>query len=39
MLDMIIRKPVINAARASILRLKPAVNAHIHQDSPLPSVN
>ncbi len=39
MLDMIIRKPVISSARAAILRLKPAVNAHIHEDSPLPSVH
>ncbi|MBF0330440.1 MAG: preprotein translocase subunit SecA [Candidatus Omnitrophica bacterium] len=39
MLDMIIRKPTINAARAFIKKLKPPVNIHIHQDSPLPSVS
>ncbi|MFH0752996.1 MAG: preprotein translocase subunit SecA [Candidatus Omnitrophota bacterium] len=39
MLDMIIRKPTINAARSFIARLKPAVNIYIHQDSPLPSVS
>ncbi len=39
MLDMIIRKPTINAARASISRLRPAVNIHINEDSPLPSVS
>ncbi len=39
MIDMLIRKPTINAARAYISRLKPAVNIHIHQDSPLPSVS
>ncbi len=39
MIDMIIRKPTINAARAAIARLRPAVNCYIHQDSPLPSVN
>ncbi len=38
MLEMIIRKPVISAARASIRKLKPGVNVHIHEDSPLPSV-
>ena len=38
MLDMIIRKPTINAARAAIARLRPAVNIYIHEDSPLPSV-
>jgi preprotein translocase subunit SecA len=38
MLDMIIRKPTINAARAFIAKLRPAVNAYINDDSPLPSV-
>jgi hypothetical protein len=39
MLDVIIRKPTINAARAFIGKLKPAVNAYINEDSPLPSVS
>jgi len=39
MLDVIIRKPTINAARAYIAKLKPAVNAYINEDSQLPSVS
>ncbi len=38
MIDMIIRRPTIAAARRFIAKLRPAVNVHINQDSPLPSV-
>ncbi len=37
MLDAIIRKPVINSARAAIVRLNPQVNIFINEETPLPS--
>ncbi|NLE65430.1 MAG: preprotein translocase subunit SecA [Elusimicrobia bacterium] len=38
MIDTIIRKPVIASTRRALTRLRPAVNIHIQEDAPLPSV-
>jgi preprotein translocase subunit SecA len=38
MIEMFIKKPVLNAARKHIARLDPKVNIHLSEDAPLPSI-
>lgn len=39
MIDMIIRKPMVQSAKAYIAKLKPSVNVHINPEAPLPSIS
>ena len=39
MIDAIIRKPVVAAAKAFLAKLQPAVNIHVPNDAPLPSIS